>query len=263
MRNSDTSRQVDGAKAFDRRQMETETEIALLEKDAARKAAAETIQGLRSTYLSRAERQNRGLQVHTSPREAELARDDKGFKSAEQGDAPATASSDRSSRDYTMVSWEFREGALMVYEGVLKNFMACCMSDVVSGGHSRPDDNEVIPTPVVFDIAGAAAAAAPVDTESMENYGWPAGLIDSTPPMSKILVSIKSQAENALIEAELRLRQRLAIFSNGELVGVSVQPLQAVQGTPSGALELWRTASQLLPSIARAMTWCNPNALLA
>lgn len=155
----------------------------------------------------------------------------------------------------TSGSWEVRESVLMVYEGVLKRLVEHAMSDLVSGGDGgagREAFDEV--------IKGEAADedAAQRNFTILSSRG---NAFEATPSLKEILVFIEGQVEAALLEAESLLFRsqagRKAI--NGEEAEGVKKPLQGVRS--DGGLELRRAGTQLLPSLARAMMWWNPEAI--
>lgn len=132
----------------------------------------------------------------------------------------------------TTPSWQFREGVLLVYEGVLKRLVASRLAEFVSGGEDEP-----CPTP---------ARDGRNDDEKGCEGEWPAELLHETPSLGELLVPLLSHAEHALYEAELMR----SVAGHHQ------------QQSSDGSLELWRAGSQLLPTIARAMVWWNPRAIL-
>lgn len=169
------------------------------------------------------------------------------------------------------LSWEFREATLLVYEGVLKQMVEGRLAEAFFGndGGNRPPPplHATVATSSLNSVAtligtadgrtsaGAAEAAAEDSRTSTAHdvsgsgdkgfvRGWPARLLRSTPPLSELLVSVVRQAEAALNEAE---RGRSAGHPQH-------QPAR-------GSVELWRTGSQLVSTVGRAMVWWNPRAI--
>lgn len=131
-------------------------------------------------------------------------------------------------------SWQSREGALLVYEGVLKHLVESrfLMGWTVSDGLDRPCSTT------------ARDGNGGDDGEGCRGE-WPAELLRATPSLGQLLVSLLSEAGDALYEAEL-------MRSTGS------HPQRQPR---DGSLELWRTGSQLLSTIGRAMVWWNPRAI--
>lgn len=143
----------------------------------------------------------------------------------------------RGDKEKGSATWPFLEGVLLVCEGVLKHLVETRMAEVASGGAGE-----------MCSTAARGAHSGSAD----EGCGgeWPAELLRSTPSLGELLVPLLSQAEHALCEAELML-------------SMASHHLQQQQQQPrDGSLELWRAGSQLLPTIARAMVWWNPRAIL-
>lgn len=162
-------------------------------------------------------------------------------------------------------SWEVRESVLMVYEGVLKSLVESAMSDLVSGGdggggkshyHADSPRREAFDEPIVGAATDEDAAQRNCTIlSSGENA------LEATPSLKEILVSIEGQVEAALLEAESLLIRNQAgrNIINGPETEVVNKPLQEVRS--DGGLELRRAGTQLLPSLARAMMWWNPEAI--
>lgn len=129
----------------------------------------------------------------------------------------------------TPPSWQFREGVLLVYEGVLKRLVEGRLSEIASG------------------VDEPCSATVHDDDGEGSRGEWPAELLHATPPLGELLVSLLCQAEDALYGAELMR---------------SMSSHHHQQQPSEGSLELWRTGSQLLPTIGRAMVWWNPRAIL-
>lgn len=131
----------------------------------------------------------------------------------------------------TAPSWQFREGVLLVFDGVLKHLVESRLAEMVSGGG--------VDEPY-------STATRNDDGEEERKEEWPAELLDGTPSLGELLMPLLCQAEHALYEADL-------------MRSMASHPQQ--QPGDDGSLELWRSGSQLLPTIARAMVWWNPRAL--
>lgn len=133
------------------------------------------------------------------------------------------------------LSWQFREGVLLVYEGVLKHLVEGRLAGVVvSGGVGEPS----WPTTSRGGNGGGGEGCT---------GEWPAELLHAAPPLGELLVFLLRQVEDVLYGAEM-MRSRATSC-----------PIQ--QQPSEGALELWRAGSQLLPTIGRAMLWWNPRAI--
>ena len=175
-----------------------------------------------------------------------------------------------------MTSWEQHEGMLMVCEGILKTLVEERIAEIVSGN----SDSRVLRTTLEMPPAGTTAGrsappAMAVETQSAvsttnavaisvsgSSYcGWPAVLVNATPPLSDLLLSLESLAENALFKAELSLSAQTIAGNGGEECATEAETLALAADFPGGSLELWRAGSQILPSIARAMVWWNPKAI--
>ena len=131
-------------------------------------------------------------------------------------------------------SWQFREGVLLVYEGVLKHLLEVRLAEALSSG----DGGNPCPT--------SARGGNGDDSDGFIGE-WPAELLHGTPPVGELLPLLLSQAQHALYAAEL-------------MRSAASHPQQEHQ-PGAGLLELWRSGSQLLPTIARAMVWWNPRAI--
>eukprot|EP00752_Nemacystus_decipiens_P017850 g16006.t1 len=137
----------------------------------------------------------------------------------------------------TRPPWQFREGVLLVYEGILKHLVESRTAETVCGGAVGEPCSETF-----HDDAQ--------DVDNVDDHQeWPAHLLRETPPLGELLVPLLSQAEHALHEAEV-------------MRSTASHPQQQLQEPNDGSLELWRAGSQLLPAIARAMVWWNPTAIL-
>lgn len=151
--------------------------------------------------------------------------------------------------------WEVRESVLMVYEGVLKSLVERAMIDLVSGGDGGGGRE-------AFDEANLGAAtdedAAQRNCTILSRGG---NAFEAAPSLKQILVSIEGQVEAALLEAESLLFRSQAgrKIINEEEAEVVNKLLQGVRS--DGGLELRRAGTQLLPSLARAMMWWNPEAI--
>lgn len=152
------------------------------------------------------------------------------------------------------VTWTFHEGVLMVYEGVLKMMVDRCLAGVVPSTVGEPTATAVTApsTEVKTTFVGA--------TEPVVNRcNWPIDLVAATPALRDLLNYVGRQAESALYQAELRREACCVVGETGEpnltTVGNQTSP-------GSGTLELWRAGSQLLPTLAKAMAWWNPEGLL-
>lgn len=153
----------------------------------------------------------------------------------------------------TAPSWQFREGVLLVYVGVLKHLVeARVASEIASGGGGGGGGAEGGPFP---------PTTAHHDDRNDDDDGeercrrveeWPAELLRSTPSLGELLPPLLTEAEHALGEADLMMRSMpLSALSHS----------QKHPGNQHGSLELWRAGSQLLPAVARAMVWWNPGAI--
>lgn len=167
-----------------------------------------------------------------------------------------------SSDDGRVVSWEKHEGVLMVCEGVLKSLVEGSMATTIcsGGGGSRAPLAATMKTqPAV------TAARVAVDSVTAGHYcGWPTSLVNATPLLSDLLLSLERLAEGALFESERRLREQSAssVARDDDGKDYSTEMTNNSQRvSPEGSLELWRAGSQILPSIARAMVWWNPAAI--
>lgn len=159
-------------------------------------------------------------------------------------------------------SWEFHEGVLMAYEGTLKKIMEGAMAALFS--EPCPDGNRVSPI-ITVDSQPEVNSDDPFVDPNIPGYRWrwPQALKRATPPLSELLVLLKDHAEIALYNAELGLQNQRGDYSLDETSGRKLTGAMehTLKVPPGGLLELWRAGSQLLPSIARAMTWWNPAAL--
>ncbi|CAM9574243.1 unnamed protein product, partial [Ectocarpus fasciculatus] len=192
----------------------------------------------------------------------------------------------------TKPSWELGEGTLLVYEGVLKSLVEGRMAQELSGhiiGTKNSRQGLVDDSATPFDERRTKA--------DRSGWGWSEEMLHTTPPLGDLLVLLRQEAEYALYEAELsrmnvgrwyrRPHEAVIICSTAvpggggdalrkstttdeERTGKRQQQLQqerwqrvnANRNGGGGALELWRAGSQLLPSIARALLWWNPKAIL-
>lgn len=152
------------------------------------------------------------------------------------------------------VTWTFHEGVLMVYEGVLKNLVDSCLAGVVPSAVGEPTATAVTAPSTEVETTFVAA------TELGANRcNWPVHLVAATPTLRDLLAYVGRQAESALYQAELRREACRVVGGTGEpkltTVGNQMSPA-------SGTLELWRAGSQLLPTLAKAMAWWNPEGIL-
>lgn len=162
----------------------------------------------------------------------------------------------------TVSSWEKHEGVLMVCEGVLRSLVEGSTADTVFSGVS---DSCVPPTAAVKTQPAVTAARAAADSAAVDHCcGWPLTLVNATPSLGDLLLSLERLAEEALFESELGLREKSDYYEAGDDgengCSTGVENL-APGASPGGSLELWRAGSQILPSIARAMVWWNPAAI--
>ncbi|CAM9934815.1 unnamed protein product, partial [Ectocarpus sp. 6 AP-2014] len=212
------------------------------------------------------------------------------------GDTHPTAPTTTNNRDgaklgSTDPSWKLGEGALLVYEGVLKSLVEGRMAQELSGhiiATKTSGQHSVEDSAIPSDERGTKA--------DHSGWGWSEEMLHTTPPLGDLLVFLRQEAEDALHEAELlRLNAghwyrrpheaatscstqtggggdgvRNSTTTDKERTGKQQQQLQQerwqqVNGSRhggGGSLELWRAGSQLLPSIARALLWWNPKAVL-
>lgn len=160
-----------------------------------------------------------------------------------------------------VTSWEKHEGVLMVCEGVLKSLVERNMAEVIFPGGS----GSRAPLAAAVETQSAMTAARMVVGSAAVSHccGWPISLVNATPSLSDLLLSLARLAENALFESGLGLGERSASSTAGDddkdcpTGGASL----ALGASSGGSLELWRAGSQILPSIARAMVWWNPAAI--
>lgn len=162
----------------------------------------------------------------------------------------------------TVSSWEKHEGVLMVCEGVLKSLVERSTADIVFSGASG---GRVPPAAAVKTQRAVTAAKAAADSVAVDHCcGWSLTLVNATPSLGELLLSLEHLAEEALFESELGLREQSAssVAGGDGKNGCSTEVENSSTGaSPGGSLELWRAGSQILPSIARAMVWWNPAAI--
>lgn len=188
-------------------------------------------------------------------------------------------------------SWKLGESALLAYEGVLKSLVEGRMAQELSGHNTATKTSgrhSVEKSVTPSDERGTKA--------DHSGWGWSEEMWHTTPPLGDLLALLRQEAEDALHEAELlRLNAghwyrrpheaatscstqtggggdgvRNSTTTDKERTGKQQQQLQQerwqqVNGSRDGgggSLELWRAGSQLLPSIARALLWWNPKAIL-
>lgn len=184
----------------------------------------------------------------------------------------------------TSPSWKLGEGTLLVYEGVVKSLVEGRMAQELSGHiiTNKPNGQHSVDNSAYL--------------SDERDSGWSEELLHTTPPLGDLLALLRQEAEDALFEAELLrlnaghwyLRPHEAAMScstqtgtGGDGVTNSTTTDKNRTGKPQqkleqerwqranggrdgcgGSVELWRAGSQLLPSMARALLWWNPKAIL-
>ena len=231
---------------------ETEMQPGLVAKDAGLEVALERQEGVKESDKVSPPRCNGGAPTPVSNGGECLAA---GATVGENCDGCSSSGGGR------IISWEQHEGVIMVCEGILKNLVEKSMAEIVfsSGCGSR-----VPPAAAVKTQPAVTAARVAVDSVAVGHCcGWPISLINATPSLSDLLLSLERLAEDVLFESELGLSEHSAYSGAGDDnkdCSTEVASL-ALGASPGGSLELWRAGSQILPSIARAMVWWNPAAI--
>lgn len=150
----------------------------------------------------------------------------------------------------------------MVCEGVLKSMVDESTAETVfsGGGGSRVSLAAAVETQPAVTAAGVAVGSV----TARHHCGWPTSLVNATPLLSDLLLSLERLAEGALFKSERKLREHSASSAaqddDGKRCSTEMTN-KSLRASPGGFLELWRAGSQILPSIARAMVLWNPAAV--